>query len=122
MANPDLHRDRGTSPRESPAFAGPPEIIDLPASFDLGEFPSEEPVVEPAPVAAGLKASPTSDATANSVAPANSVAQTNSVGQANSAAPVNSAAEANSVAQVNPVAQANSGADASFGAEANSAA
>ena len=66
MANPDLHRDRGTSPRESPALLRP-EIIDLPASFDIGEFPSEEPVVAPAPVAAGLTAT-SDDATANFVA------------------------------------------------------
>src|SRR6476620_4084522 len=67
MANPDLHQDRGTS-RESPALVRP-EIIDLPASFDIGEFPSEEPVAEPPPAAAGLDAT-SDDAMANSVAQA----------------------------------------------------
>ncbi len=48
MANPDLPRSRVT-PKEATARVPPPEIVDMPTSFDMDLFPSELPAAAPAP-------------------------------------------------------------------------
>jgi hypothetical protein len=51
MANPDLPRSRVT-PKEATARVPPPEIVDMPSSFDMDLFPSELPADAAAPPAA----------------------------------------------------------------------
>jgi len=48
MANPDLPVGRMT-PNEATARVPPPELVDMPASFDMDVFPSEEPAAAAAP-------------------------------------------------------------------------
>ena len=66
MANPDLHRDTGAPPPATETRGPGPEFIYLPASFDLGAFPSEEP----ASSAATTDLLPASPAPESSAAPA----------------------------------------------------
>ena len=44
MANPDVRRDTGAPEPSIETRGASPEIVYLPESFDLGAFPSEEPV------------------------------------------------------------------------------
>jgi hypothetical protein len=47
MANPDLPGGRLTQ-KEATARVPPPELVDMPASFDMDLFPSEQPAAAPA--------------------------------------------------------------------------